>query len=112
MVTISWEDFEKIELRVGTITAVEDFPEARKAAYKLSIDFGEDIGTRRSSAQITDHYTKAELLEKQVLCVVNFPEKQIGPFISQVLTTGVPDEQGKVVLVAPDTKVPNGSKLF
>jgi len=112
METIEWGDFEKVELRVGTIVNVEDFPEARKPAYKLEIDFGVEIGVKRSSAQITEHYTKEDLERKQVLCVVNFPEKQIGPFISQVLTTGVADQAGSVVLVSPDYVVPNGSKLF
>ncbi len=111
METISWNDFEKVELRVGTIVTAEDFPEARKPAYKLTIDFG-DIGTKRSSAQITKHYTKEELIGRQVVCVVNFPPKQIGPFISEVLTTGFADENGDVVLTEVTHKVPNGSKMF
>ncbi len=111
METISWNDFEKVELRVGTIVTVEDFPEARKPAYKLTIDFGE-LGIKRSSAQITKHYTKEDLVGRQVVCVVNFPSKQIGPFISEVLTTGFADENGDVVLTSPSHKVPNGSKMF
>jgi len=111
METISWNDFEKVELRVGTILEVEDFPEARKPAYKLKIDFGE-LGIKRSSAQITKHYTKEELVGRQVVCVVNFGTKQIGPFISEVLTTGFADENGDVVLTAVTHKVPNGAKMF
>lgn len=109
---ITYNDFEKVDIRVGTIIEANDFPEARKPAYKLLIDFSVDIGIKRSSAQITKHYSKSELLGKRVLAVVNFPEKQIGPFISQVLTLGVPDENGDVVLVSPDSKVLNGAKLF
>lgn len=111
MELITWADFERVELRVGTILAVDDFPEARKPAYKLTIDFGE-FGTRRSSAQITEHYTTEQLVGKQVLAVLNFPTKQIGKFFSECLTTGVPDELERVVLVSPDIKVPNGAKLF
>ncbi len=109
---ISWNDFEKVELRVGTITEVKDFPEARKPAYKLTVDFGKEIGIKKSSAQITDHYTKKALLGKQVLAVVNFPTKQIGPFMSECLVTGLPDSNGKVILVSPDQKVKNGERLF
>jgi len=109
---ISWNDFEKVELRVGTITEVKDFPEARKPAYKLTVDFGKEIGIKKSSAQITDHYTKEALLGKQVLAVVNFPTKQIGPFMSECLVTGLPDSNGKVILVSPDQKVKNGERLF
>lgn len=108
---ITWNDFEKVELRVGTIIEVEDFPEARKPAYKLVIDFGE-FGIRKSSAQITKHYTKEELIGKQIVGVINFPAKQIGPFVSECLTTGFADENGDVVLTEPERKVPNGSKMF
>ena len=111
METISWEDFEKIELRVGTIVQVEDFPEARKPAYKLSLDFG-DLGIKKSSAQITTLYKKEDLIGKQVIAVVNFPPKQIGPFISECLTTGFADEKGNVVLAQPHLPVPNGSKMY
>lgn len=109
---ITYDDFTKVDIRVGTIIAVEDFPEARKPAYKLTIDFGTEIGVKRSSVQITVHYTKAELLGKQVVAVVNFPPKQIGPFISEVLTLGLPDANGNVVLLAPTHAVPNGGKMF
>lgn len=112
MKEISWNDFEQVELRVGTITEVKDFPEARKAAYKLVIDFGKDIGIKKSSAQITDHYQKEDLMGKQVIAVVNFPPKQIGPFMSECLVTGLPDSNGKVILVSPDQKVKNGERLF
>ena len=112
MKEIDWEDFEKVEVRVGTIRSAEVFLEARKPAYKLEVDFGEAFGTRRSSAQITDLYTPDELIGKQVLAVVNFPPKQIGPVLSQCLVTGVPDDVGRVVLVSPDGAVPNGAKLF
>ena len=111
METISWKDFEKVELRVGTITTVEDFPEARKAAYKLTIDFGQ-FGIKKSSAQITKHYRKEDLVGKQVIGVINFPPKQIGPFVSECLTTGFADENGDVVLTMVERKVPNGSKMF
>jgi tRNA-binding protein len=111
MSTISFADFERVDLRVGTIIAVDDFPEARKPAWKLTVDFGE-FGVKRSSAQITVHYTKEALLGRQVLAVLNFPPRQIGPFMSEVLVTGLPDETGAVVLISPDRKVPNGGKLF
>jgi tRNA-binding protein len=110
--TISYEDFEKVDIRVGTIIQVDTFPEARKPAYKLTIDFGPEIGTRKSSAQITKHYTKDELIGKQVIGVVNFPPKQIGPFISKCLTLGIPDGEGGVVLIVPTNTVPNGGKMF
>jgi tRNA-binding protein len=108
---VSWSDFEKVELRVGTIVEVQDFPEARKPAWKLRIDFGEEVGIKRSSAQLTDLYTKEDLLGKQVLAVVNFPPKQIGPFMSECLVTGVHREDGAVVLVSPESDVPNGARL-
>jgi tRNA-binding protein len=107
----SFEAFTELDVRVGRITAVEDFPEARKPAYKLTIDFGSEIGTKRSSAQLVTHYTKEQLLGKLVLGVVNFP-RQIGPFISESLTLGVPDEQGQCVLITPDEAVPVGGRLY
>ncbi|MFA7286273.1 MAG: tRNA-binding protein [Patescibacteria group bacterium] len=108
----SFEAFTELDVRVGRITAVEDFPEARKPAYKLTIDFGSEIGTKRSSAQLVTHYTKEQLLGKLVLGVVNFPPRQIGPFISESLTLGVPDEQGQCVLITPDEAVPVGGRLY
>jgi tRNA-binding protein len=108
---IQFTDFLKVDIRVGTVVKVEDFPEARKPAYKLEIDFG-PLGKKRSSAQITQHYSKEDLLGIQVIAVVNFPSKQIGKFISEVLTLGLPDENGSIVLTLPSRKVPNGSKLF
>lgn len=112
METITWADFERVELRVGTIIAVDDFPEARKPAWKLTVDFGE-FGIRRSSAQITVHYRKKEdLLGRQVIGVINFPPKQIGPFRSEVLVTGFADEGGAIVLALPERRVPNGAKLI
>jgi len=108
---INWGDFEKVDLRVGTILEVEDFPEARNPAYKLKIDFGEEMGIKKSSAQIVDLYSKEDLKGKQVLCVVNFPPRQIGPFMSEVLTTGLIQKNGKVVLAIPDSEVDNGLKL-
>jgi tRNA-binding protein len=110
METISWTDFERVELRVGTILQVLDFPEARKPAYKLQVDFGE-FGIKWSSAQITKHYSKEELPGRQIVGVVNFPKKQIGKFMSEFLVTGFADENGDIVLAAVDKQVPNGSKL-
>ena len=111
MKEITWAQFESVELRAGTIVEVNDFPEARSPAYQIHVDFGE-LGVRKSSAQVTEHYTKEELLGKQILAVVNFPPKQIGPFMSECLITGLPDEEGKVVLISPDKTVPNGVKLY
>src|SRR3954470_24706431 len=110
--TITFGDFERVDIRVGRIVRAEAFPEARKPAYKLTIDFGPEIGIKRSSAQLTTHYRLEELEGRRVLGVVNFPPRQIGPFMSEVLTLGVPDEDGRVVLVAPDRDVPLGGKLF
>lgn len=112
MTPISWDDFEKVELRVGRIIQAEPFPEARKPAYKLIVDFGPEIGQRKSSAQLTELYTAEELVGKQVVAVLNFPPKQIGPFMSECLVTGFPDEQGQVALCVPEKPVPLGVKLF
>ena len=111
MKEISWSEFEAVELRVGTIVNAEQFPEARKPAYKLTVDFGPEIGTRRSSAQITDLYAAEELIGKQVVGVVNFPPKQIGPMQSECLITGFYTEDGSVVLAVPERTVPDGAKL-
>ncbi|MCP5149754.1 MAG: tRNA-binding protein [Ectothiorhodospiraceae bacterium] len=111
MDTIEWADFERVEIRVGTVTKVEDFPQARKPAYKLEVDFGPEIGVRRSSAQLTALYTKEELLGRQVVGVVNFPPKQIGPVRSECLVTGFYRPDGAVVLAVPEREVPNGAKL-
>lgn len=108
---INWNDFQKVELRIGTIVDVQDFPEARNPAYKLQVDFGENIGIKKSSAQITTLYSKSDLLGKQVMAVVNFPPKQIGPIMSECLVTGVHREDGAVVLVSPDQPLPNGARL-
>ena len=110
MEEINWSDFEKVELRVGTILEAFDFPEARKPAFKVRVDFGE-FGIKMSSAQITKHYTKEELVGRQIVAVINFPKKQIGKFMSEFLVTGFADENGDIVLSAIDKKVPNGSKL-
>jgi tRNA-binding protein len=110
--TTSIEDFEKIDIRVGRVIAVEAFPEARKPAYKLTIDFGREIGTRKSSAQLTTHYTRAELEGCLVVAVVNFAPRRIGPFVSEVLTLGVPDRTGAVVLLSPERDVPLGGRMF
>ena len=111
MENINWSDFEKIEIRAGTVVEVKEFPEARKPAFKLKIDFGEEIGIKQASAQITDHYAMEDLHGKQVICVVNFPLKQIGPFVSECLVTGLYREDGSVVLAVPDHKVSNGAKF-
>ncbi len=111
MDTISWDDFDRVELRVGTIVSVEDFPEARKPAYKITVDFGPQLGLKRSSAQITNLYSKDELVGRQIIGVVNFPPKQIGPFLSEFLVTGLYRDDQVVVLAVPDQQVPNGAKL-
>jgi tRNA-binding protein len=110
--TISWADFEKVELRIGTILEVLDFPEARKPAWRLRVDFGNEIGVKQSSAQITALYSKDDLIGRQVIGVVNFPVKQIGPWRSEVLVTGFHDAEGRVVLALPERPVPNGAKLL
>lgn len=110
--TITYDDFAKVDIRVGRITRVEPFPEARKPAFKLWVDFGPEIGERRSSAQITAHYTPESLIGRQVLGVVNFPPRQIGPVRSEVLVLGLPDETGEVVLIGPGHEVPLGGRLF
>ena len=111
MSQISWDDFMQVELRAGTIVAAEPFPQARKPAWKLTVDFGGEIGTRRSSAQLTALYQPEQLIGKQVLAVLNFPPKQIGPFVSECLVTGLYREDGAVVLAVPDQPVPNGARL-
>lgn len=110
-VNISWDDFQKIDLRVGTIIEASEYPDARKPAYKLKVDMGPEIGIRRSSAQITKHYTLESLVGKQVVCVVNFPPRQIGKFMSEILITGFADENGDIVLTSIDQRVSNGSRL-
>jgi tRNA-binding protein len=109
---IAFADFLKVDIRVGTIVAAETFPQARKAAYRLTIDFGALIGLKKSSAQITKHYEPGALVGRQVAAVVNFPPRQIGPFMSEVLTLGFPDENGEVVLIGPSQPTPNGGRLF
>lgn len=110
--TIAFDDFLKVDIRIGTIVAADPFPEARKPAFKLTIDFGDPIGIKRSSAQITEHYALEQLVGRQVAAVVNFPPRQIGPMRSEVLTLGFPDADGKVVLIGPSEPVPNGGRLF
>ncbi|WP_296614723.1 tRNA-binding protein [Sphingomonas sp.] len=110
--TIAFDDFLKVDIRIGTVVAADPFPEARKPAFKLTIDFGEPIGVKRSSAQITEHYALEDLVGRQVAAVVNFPPRQIGPIRSEVLTLGFPDADGKVVLIGPSEPVPNGGRLF
>jgi tRNA-binding protein len=109
---IAYADFLKVDIRIGTIVSAEAFPQARKPAYRLAIDFGPPIGVKKSSAQITVHYRLEELVGRQVAAIVNFPPRQIGPFLSEVLTLGFPDEKGEVILIAPGSRAPNGGRLF
>ncbi len=109
---ISFDDFQKVDIRVGTIVGAEPFPEARKPAYRLTIDFGAEIGVRKSSARITANHALDELPGRQVAAVVNFPPRQIGPMMSEVLVLGFPDDNGEVMLIRPDRKVPNGGRLY
>jgi tRNA-binding protein len=110
--TLSYEEFERVDIRVGRIVDVQDFPEARKPAYQLQIDFGPEMGIRKSSAQATKHYAKADLVNRLVIAVVNFPPKQIGPYMSEVLTLGVPDGEGGMVLLVPERDVPPGGRMY
>jgi tRNA-binding protein len=112
MKTISWNDFEAVELRVGTVLRVEDFPEARKPAYKVWADFGPEIGEKKASAQITGLYTPEDLVGRQIIGMVNFPPKQVGPFKSEFLLTGFADAEGAIVMAIPERAVPNGAKLM
>ncbi|WP_026464739.1 tRNA-binding protein [Adhaeribacter aquaticus] len=112
MNNIDWSDFEKIDIRVGTIIEVQPFPEARKPAYKIKVDLGPELGIKKSSAQITVNYSAAELLGRQVVCVVNFKPKQVANFVSEILITGFPDSNNNIVLTQPGLPVPNGSRLF
>jgi tRNA-binding protein len=109
---ITYDDFRKVDIRVGTIVAAEPYPEARRPAFKLSVDFGPEIGIKRSSAQITKHYSLDHLVGRQVAAVVNFPPKQIGKFMSEVLVLGFPDAGNEVVMIVPDRNIPNGGRLF
>jgi tRNA-binding protein len=109
---ISWDDFEKVEIRVGTVIEAEPFPEARKSSIKLVVDFGQEVGTRKTSAQLTAHYESEGLVGRQVLAVINFPPKRIAGFESEVLVLGVPDENEEVVLLSPDHRVPPGGRMF
>ncbi|QDT10803.1 tRNA-binding protein [Stieleria marina] len=108
---ITWQEFQNVDLRAGTVTSVDEFPEARRPAYKITVDFGSEIGVRRTSAQITVNYTKEELIGRQVIGVVNFPPKQIGPMMSEILIVGFYHDDGSVVLAVPDRSIPNGAKL-
>lgn len=112
MTEISWEDFERVEVRVGRVVSAEPFPEARKPAIKLRVDFGSDLGERQTSAQLTRHYAPEDLVGTQVVAVVNFPPKRIAGFRSEVLVLGVPDEDGEVVLLRPDLEVPPGGRMY
>ena len=112
MAQISWEEFEKVDIRVGNVVEAEPFPEARRPSIKLTVDFGPELGTKRTSAQLTAHYEPEGLVGRQVVAVVNFPPKRIAGFKSEVLVLGVPDEAGEVVLLSPDTEVPHGGRMF
>lgn len=112
MAEISWQDFEKVDIRVGTVLSAQDFPEARNPAYILTVDFGNEIGVKKSSAQITDLYDKGDLIGKQVLCVVNFPPKQVGPIMSECLVLGFYRKDNSVVLVIPDGEIDDGARLL